>query len=187
MIVGVNEAITETFDESWHCIWWYRLVQQHTEVWDVLHLGILFFGFDSVTFWGFESIQCVTKRLLCCKLEDAGRWKVNGWIRMALEKKCVSDCVSIVSLFIENEVAEWYFFWDFRKCCFENNPTSSHFTSFIAIYCIIVSLDSIQRSFDAWHDNIQWLALQKRSSLVLHIMGGNAEMKNDNFSRSRVI
>jgi hypothetical protein len=38
--------------------------------------------------------------------EAVGRWKSNEWVCMALEKKCVSDSVSIVSLFIENEVAE---------------------------------------------------------------------------------
>ena len=45
-------------------------------------------------------------RLLCNDLDDVDHWKSNDWIRMALEKKCVSDSVSIVSLLIENKVAE---------------------------------------------------------------------------------
>ena len=75
----------------------------------------------------------------------------------------------------------------FHTCCFQNDLTSSQCTIFMAIDYSPVSLDSIRRSLRHWHDNIQWLALQKRSSLVLHILGGNAEMKNGNFSRSRVI
>ena len=79
------------------------------------------------------------------------------------------------------------FFVDFHTFCFENGWNESHFTIIIAIHCILVSLDSVWRSFGAWHDNIRWLALQIWSSLVLHTLGENLEMKNDNFSRSRVI
>ena len=79
------------------------------------------------------------------------------------------------------------FFVDFHTFCFENGWNESHFTIIIAIHCILVSLDSVWRSFGAWHDNIRWLALRIRSSLVWHTSGENLEMKNDNFSRSRVI
>ena len=46
------------------------------------------------------------ERQLCNDLDDVDHWKSNDWIRMALEKRCVSDSVPIVSLFIENKVAE---------------------------------------------------------------------------------
>ena len=82
------------------------LVQQHTAVWYVLHVWIWYFSFDIVTFGGVESILCVADRQLCNDLDDVDHWKSNDWIRMALEKKCVSDSVSIVSLLIENKVAE---------------------------------------------------------------------------------
>ena len=43
-------------------------------------------------------------RHLCDDLDDVDQCKSNDCIRMSLEKKHVSDSVSIVSLFIENEV-----------------------------------------------------------------------------------
>ena len=43
---------------------------------------------------------------LCNDLDDVDQCKSNGCVRMSLEKKHVSDSVSIVSLFIENEVSE---------------------------------------------------------------------------------
>ena len=52
----------------------------------------------------------MTKRQFYNALGDADRWKSNEWVCMTWEKKCVSDSVSIVSLFIENEVAEYIFF-----------------------------------------------------------------------------
>ena len=110
----------------------------------------------------------------------------NGCIRMALEKKHVSDSVSIVSLFIENNVIQ-DIFWDSHTCYFENGQKKSHFTIVIAIHYTIVSFDSVWRSVGTLHDNIRWLALRIRSSLVLLILGENIETKNDNFSRCRVI
>ena len=58
------------------------------------------------------------------------------------------------------------FFVDFHSCSTENDQMELHFTIFIAIHCILVSLDSTRRSFGVWHDNIQCLALRIRSSLV---------------------
>ena len=85
------------------------LGQQHTAVWNALHVRIWSFGFDIVTFGGVESICYVAKRQLCNDLDDVDRCKSNEWVCMALEKKYVSDSVSIVSLFIENKVLEWHF------------------------------------------------------------------------------
>ena len=82
------------------------LGQQHTAVWNVLHVRIWSFGFDIVTFGGVESICYVAKRQLCNDLDNVDHWKSNDWIRMALEKRCVSDSVPIVLLFIEKKVAE---------------------------------------------------------------------------------
>ena len=80
--------------------------QQHTAVWSVLYVWILPFGCDIVTFGVVESICCVAERQLCNDLDDVDHWKSNDWIRMELEKRCVSDCVPIVPLFIENEVID---------------------------------------------------------------------------------
>ena len=52
------------------------------------------------------------ERQLCNDLDDVDHWKSNDWIRMALEKRCVSESVPIVLLFIENEVAD-DIFWRF--------------------------------------------------------------------------
>ena len=82
------------------------LGQQHTAVWNVSHVLIWSFGCDVVSFGGVESICYVTKRQLCNDLDDVDRCKSNEWVCMALEKKYVSDSVSIVSLFIENKVLE---------------------------------------------------------------------------------
>jgi len=79
------------------------------------------------------------------------------------------------------------FFVDFHSCSTENDQLELHFTIIIAIRYILVSLDSKWRSFGAWHDNIRWLALRIRLSLVWHPSGENLETKNDNFSWSRVI
>ena len=49
---------------------------------------------------------CVAERLLCNGLDNVDHSKLNELILMALERKYVSGSVSIVSLFIENEVAE---------------------------------------------------------------------------------
>jgi len=57
------------------------------------------------------------------------------------------------------------FCW-FSYLLIENDSKELHFTIIIAIRSILVSLDSIWRSFGTWHDNIQWLASWIRSSLV---------------------
>ena len=80
--------------------------QQHTALWSTLYVWIWSFGFDIATFRGVEPIRDVAKRQFCNALGDADRCKSNVWLCMALEKKRVSDSVTIVSLFIENEVAE---------------------------------------------------------------------------------
>ena len=82
------------------------LGQQHTAVWNVSHVLIWSFGCDIVSFGGVESIFCVAERLLCNDLGNEDHSKSKNWVRMTLEKRCVSDSVPIVSLFIENEVAE---------------------------------------------------------------------------------
>ena len=94
------------FDEIGHCISRYMLGQQYSAVWSTLYLWIWSFGFDIVTFRGVEPVCYVAKRQFCNALGDADRCKSNEWVCMALEKKCVRDSVSIVSLFIENESAE---------------------------------------------------------------------------------
>ena len=48
----------------------------------------------------------MAERQLCNDLHNVDHWKSNDWILMALEKRCVSDSVPIVLLFIENKVAE---------------------------------------------------------------------------------
>ena len=48
----------------------------------------------------------MAERLLCNNLDNVDHSKSNNWVRMTLERKYVSGSVSIVSLFIENEVAE---------------------------------------------------------------------------------
>ena len=103
-----------------------------------------------------------------------------------VEEICKWQCVHCTIIYWEWGC--WLtFFVDFHTFCFENGWNESHFTIIIAIHCILVSLDSVWRSFGAWHDNIRWLALRIRSSLVWHTSGENLETKNDNFSRSRVI
>ena len=80
------------------------LVQQHTAVCYVLHVWIWSFGCNIFAFGVVKSIFCVAVRHLCNDLDDVDQCKSNDCIRMSLEKKHVSDSVSIVSLFIENEV-----------------------------------------------------------------------------------
>ena len=62
------------------------------------------FGCNIFAFGVVKSIFCVAVRHLCDDLDDVDHSKSNYWVRMSLEKKHVSDSVSIVSLFIENEV-----------------------------------------------------------------------------------
>ena len=121
----------------------------------------------------------------------------NVWSRRSLESERldpygigeeICKWKHIDSVVIDGEWGERLIFCGhFYTYCFKNDPTSSQHTIFIAIPCSLVSLDSIRRSFNAWHNNIQWLELLIRSSLVLNISGGKAEMKNDNFSRRRGI
>ena len=80
------------------------LGQQHTAVWSALYIWIWSFHFDIVAFGVVKSIFCVAVRLLCNDLDDVDQCKSNECVRMALEEKHVSESVSIVSLFIENEV-----------------------------------------------------------------------------------
>ena len=58
-------------------------------------LAAIIFAFGVV-----KSIFCVAVRHLCDDLDDVDQCKSNDCIRMSLEKKHVSDSVSIVSLFI---------------------------------------------------------------------------------------
>ena len=48
----------------------------------------------------------MAERLLCNDLDNVYHSKSNNWVRMTLERKYVSGSVSIVSSFIENEVAD---------------------------------------------------------------------------------
>ena len=100
------------------------------------------------------------------------------------EELCKLKCVHCTIIYWE--WGYWLTFSvDFYTCCIENNQKKSHSMIAIAIRCILVSLDSVRRSVGTWHDNIQWLALQIWSSLVLLTSGENLETKNDNFSWSR--
>ena len=134
------------------------LGQQHTAVWNVSHVLIWSFGFDIVTFGGVESICYVAKRQLCNDLDDVDRCKSNEWVCMALEKKYVSDSVSIVSLFIENKVLEWHFLGIFTLAASKTvkaSHTSQLSLQFTASSCHwivyegVLALDTT--IFDGWH------------------------------------
>ena len=105
-----------------------------------------------------ESICCVGERQLCNDLDDVDQWKWNDWIRMALEKRCVSDSVPIVSLFIENKVAEWHFLLIFTLAL-QKMTKWSYFSQFSLqftaslchwiVYEGVLALDTT--IFDGWH------------------------------------
>ena len=134
------------------------LGQQHTAVWNALHVRIWSFGFDIVTFGGVESICHVAKRQLCNDLDDVDRCKSNEWVCMALEKKYVSDSVSIVSLFIENKVLEWHFLGIFTLAASKTvkaSHTSQLSLQFTASSCHWIVYGEVLllyvTIFDDWH------------------------------------
>ena len=183
MKVEVSMRIDIWWDDALHC--WYRLGQQHTAVWNAPQVSIRSFGFDIVAFWG-GWIHLMRGRGVI--LQWFGRCRSVQIKRLRSydigEEICKWQCVHCAVIYWE--WCYWLtFFRDFYTCCIENNQKKSHSTIAIAIRCILASLDSIQRSFGVWHDNIQCLALRIRSSLVLHILGENCKTKNDDFSRSR--
>ena len=49
------------------------------------------------------------KKAIMQTFEAVGRWKVNDWIRMALEKRYASGSMLMRSLLMENEVRERHF------------------------------------------------------------------------------
>ena len=138
------------------------LGQQHTAA--PLYIWIWSFHFDIVAFGVVKSIFCVAVRLLCNDLDDVDQWKSNDWIRMALEKRCVSDSVPIVLLFIENKVAEWHFLLIFTLALQKMtnwsyiSQLSLQFATSLCHWIVnegVLALDTT--IFDGWHCEYDYL------------------------------